>query len=87
MGSKLPHIVAMSQELDRLWSIAALYGHIGEFVEAQEEWRQYAKRIQHYFAANAVTDTERKHAIFLSEDLQVIKQFDSPEQAQKEGIR
>ena len=41
-------------------------GHIGEFVEAQEEWRQYAERIQHYFAANGVTDAERKRAIFLS---------------------
>ena len=46
--------------------MAALYGHIGEFVETQEEWRQYAERIQHYFAANGVTDAERKCAIFLS---------------------
>ena len=31
-----------------------------------QEWRQYAERIQHYFAANGVTDAERKRAIFLS---------------------
>ena len=65
-GPKLPHILATSRGLDRLRSMAALYGHIGEFVEAQEEWRQYTKRIQHYFAANRVTDVERKRAIFLS---------------------
>ena len=61
-GPKLPHIVATSRELGRLRSMAALYGHIGEFVETQEEWRQYAERIQHYFAANGVTDAERKRA-------------------------
>ena len=65
-GSKLLHKVATSRGLDRLRSMAALYGHIGEFVETQEEWRQYAERIQHYFAANGVTDAERKSAIFLS---------------------
>ena len=58
--------MATSRGLDRLRSMAALYGHIGEFVETQEEWRQYAERIQHYFAANGVTDAERKRAIFLS---------------------
>ena len=50
-GSRLLHKVATSRGLDRLRSMAALYGHIGEFVETQEEWRQYAERIQHYFAA------------------------------------
>ena len=65
-GSRLLHKVATSRGLDRLRSMAALYGHIGEFVETQEEWRQYAERIQHYFAANGVTDAERKRAIFLS---------------------
>ncbi len=46
--------------------MTALYGHIGEYVEGQDEWRQYAERIQHYFAANGVTEVEKKQAIFLS---------------------
>ena len=65
-GPKLPHIMATSRGLGRLRRMAALYGHIGEFVETQEVWCQYAERIQHYFAANGVTDAERKRAIFLS---------------------
>ena len=60
------HIYWRRVGVDRLRSMAALYGHIAEFVETQEEWRQYAERIQHYFAANGVTDAERKRAIFLS---------------------
>ena len=52
--------------MDRLWSMVALYEHIGEFVEAEEEWCQYTKRIQHYFTVNGVTDVERKRAIFPS---------------------
>lgn len=71
--------------------MAALYGHIGEFVETKEEWRQYAERIQHYFAANGVTDALEEACDIpvrhWSEDLQVVKQFGSPEQARREDVR
>ncbi len=46
--------------------MAALYGHVGEYVEGQEEWRQYAERMQHYFAANGVENADKKRAILLS---------------------
>ena len=46
--------------------MATLFGNIGEFDETQEEWKQYAERLDHFFAANGVTDETRKRAIFLS---------------------
>lgn len=46
--------------------MAALYGHVGEFVEGQEEWPLYVERLEHYLAANSVTDDEKKHTVFLS---------------------
>ena len=45
--------------------MSALLGQIREFVEGQEEWSQYAERIDH-FIANGVTDADRKRAVFLS---------------------
>ena len=65
-GLQVTTYVATSRGLDRLRSMAALYGHTGEFEEAQKEWHQYAEWIQHYFAAKGVTDAERKCAMFLS---------------------
>ena len=46
--------------------MSALLGQIGEFVEGQEEWSQYAERIDHFFIANGVTDADKKRAVFLS---------------------
>ena len=43
----------------------ALFGQLGEFVEGQEEWQQYAERMGHFLAANGVTTEERKRSIFL----------------------
>ena len=34
--------------------MATLFGNIGEFDETQEEWKQYAERLDHFFAANGV---------------------------------
>ena len=45
---------------------AKLIGQVGEFVEGQEEWSQYAERIDHYFVANDVDGAEKKRAMFLS---------------------
>ena len=44
----------------------ALFGQLGEFIEGQEEWQQYAERMGHFLAVNGVTTEERKHSIFLS---------------------
>ena len=43
----------------------ALFGQLGEFVEGQEEWQQYAEHMGHFLAANGVTTEERKCSIFL----------------------
>ena len=45
--------------------MSGLLGHIGEFKEDEEEWPQYAERVDHFFAANGVAD-EKKVAVFLS---------------------
>lgn len=45
---------------------SALLGQIGEFEEGQEEWSQYAERIDHFFVDNGVTDEDKKRAVFLS---------------------
>ena len=46
--------------------MATLVGHIGPFVEGQEEWPQYAKRVEHFFKANGIDGDEKKQASFLS---------------------
>ena len=46
--------------------VAKLIGQVGEFVEGQEEWSQYAERVDHYFVANDVDGAEKKRAVFLS---------------------
>ena len=40
--------------------MAALIGKIGEFQQGQEEWTQYCKRLEHYFATNGMVEEERK---------------------------
>ena len=44
---------------------ARLIGQVGKFVEGQEEWSQYAERVDH-FVANDVDGAEKKRAVFLS---------------------
>ena len=46
--------------------MATLFGHITEFDPLKEDWSQYVKRLNHFFAANAVEDATRKREIFLS---------------------
>ena len=43
----------------------ALFGIIGEFVEARENWSQYVERLEQFFIANDITDAKKK-SIFLS---------------------
>ena len=46
--------------------MATLFGQVSEFDPHKEEWSQYVKRLDHFFAANAVEDATRKRDIFLS---------------------
>ena len=46
--------------------MATTIGHIGPFVEGQEEWPQYAERIEHFFKANEIAGEEKQLATFLS---------------------
>ena len=46
--------------------MTAMFREVGEFVESQEDWSQYANRLTHIFIANDVTDVGEKQAILLS---------------------
>ena len=46
--------------------MATLVGHIGPFVGGQEEWPQYAERVEHIFKANGIDGDEKRLAAFLS---------------------
>ena len=32
----------------------------------KEEWTQYAERLEHFFAANGITNNDKKHSMFLT---------------------
>lgn len=38
--------------------MTTLYGHVGKFVEEQEEWPQYVEKV-HFFAANDVKGVDK----------------------------
>ena len=40
-------------------------GKISEYVHENEEWRHYVERIDHFFAANEITDKDKQRSIFL----------------------
>ena len=44
----------------------ATHGTIGEFKNAQEDWRSYVERLQQYFVANDVQGAEKQRAVLLS---------------------
>ena len=46
--------------------MATLFGTVSEFEEGKEEWTQYVERLGHFFAANGITNEEKKRSIFLS---------------------
>lgn len=44
----------------------ASFGNIGEYHEGREDWKQYAERLEHFLAANGITNADRKMSVFLS---------------------
>ena len=46
--------------------MAATFRRIGEFEEGKEDWQQYVERLGHFFAANGITEENKKHSVFLS---------------------
>ena len=44
----------------------ATVGRIEEFREEKEEWTQYAERLEHFFAANGITNNDKKRSVFLT---------------------
>ena len=46
--------------------MAATFGKVEEFDSGKEAWQQYVERLGHFFAANGITEAEKKRAVFLS---------------------
>ena len=46
--------------------MAAIIGRVEPFQSGVDDWEQYAERLEQYFAANAITDGEKKRAVFLT---------------------
>ena len=46
--------------------MATLIGQIGEFDCKREEWPQYAERLDHFLAANSITEEDKKRSILLT---------------------
>ena len=46
--------------------MAAVFGRIDEFDSKKEDWPQYVERLDHFFAANGITDADKKRSIFLT---------------------
>ena len=44
--------------------VAGLVGVVAPFNGKEEEWIDYAERLEHYFIANDITDVAKKRAIF-----------------------
>lgn len=41
-------------------------GHIEEFDGAKGDWQLYVERVEHFFAANGISDGDKKRAVLLS---------------------
>ena len=46
--------------------MAVVFGKVGEFDAAREEWPQYVERLGHFFEANGIEDEGKKRSIFLT---------------------
>ena len=46
--------------------MAAVFGRVGEFDEAKEEWPQYVERLGHIFEANCIVEEGEQRSIFLT---------------------
>ena len=70
--------------------MAVSYGKIGPFKTEEEEWTQYAERLEFFFAANGVTDEKKKKAILLSvcgaQTCQLIRTLSAPTSLSDEGF-
>ena len=44
----------------------AMHGTIAAFSSSQETWTVYVERLEQYFAANKIEDTDQQRAILLS---------------------
>ena len=44
----------------------ATIGRIEEFRDDKEDWVQYGERLEHFFAANGITEAEKKRSVFLT---------------------
>ena len=49
-----------------LRGMAAVFGKVGEFDEAKEDWPQYVERLGHFFEANGIEEEGKKRSIFLT---------------------
>ena len=43
-----------------------LHGAVSPFVATQEEWSEYAERLEHYFTANDIVSASKRRAILLN---------------------
>lgn len=48
--------------------MSTLLGRIDKFDRTKEEWTQYVKRMDHFFAANDITEASKKNARELAEE-------------------
>ena len=46
--------------------MTVMLGRVQEFDSKQEVWKQYAERLGHFFAANKVSEENRKRDVFLA---------------------
>ena len=44
----------------------ATIGRIEEFRDDKEDWIQYYERLDHFFAANGITEADKKRSVFLT---------------------
>ena len=69
--------------------MAALFGHIGEFIQGREQWPQYVECLKHFLAANRITNAKRKRYFSGSnwaECLQAVVEFGGAREAGGEDI-
>ena len=65
------HVIDHAAPLCRIHYIlatrmAAVHGSLAAFDSTTEEWTEYIKRLEFYFAANGITDAAKQRAVLLS---------------------